>query len=482
MGAGQVELEHYKEPEEFVSESDGKKGMSSTEELVEESEAKDLWWEAPIQFSESEEQDVADNPIQLYLHEIGKVSLLTKREEKDLAKKVEVAKHLRQIKQDYLQENGEPPSAIEIVLTIRREIGRAASIIRLLREQLGLPVTNSFVRSISEIKLRESIDGVIDQQMVQDIANKLDRSIDETEHLIINLSLNCNLLPDEILDTIDRRVSAADLEGLLTQEDSIYSSKEHEKQIKEFIDNIDQESGKAVRYLIEANLRLVVSVAKKYASRGMTLLDLIQEGNIGLIRAVEKFDHRRGNKFSTYATWWIRQGITRGISEKARTIRVPVHMVDIIRQLLRVRHNLAQEYGRDPTSEEIGKKMELTAEKVREIDKVSQFPVSLESPIGEDGDAHLGDYIEDRNSIPPADAASKQLLKEQIEDVLSTLSPREHRIIQLRFGLEDGRGRTLEEIGKVYNVTRERIRQIEGKAIRKLRHPSRSRKLRGYLE
>ncbi|MFC2069049.1 sigma-70 factor domain-containing protein [Chloroflexota bacterium] len=219
-----MNLKHYEELEVFTSENDGKKGMSSTEVLVEESKAKDLGLEAPIEFSEGEDHDVADNPIQLYLHDIGKVSLLTAREEKDLAKKIEVAKRLRQIKRGHPQENGEPPSAIEIVLTIRREIGRAASIIRLLREQLGLPVTNSFVKSISETKLRESIDGVLDQQMVQDIAHKLDRSIDETEHLLINLSLDCDLLPDEILNTIDRRVSAADLEGLLTQEDSIYSS------------------------------------------------------------------------------------------------------------------------------------------------------------------------------------------------------------------------------------------------------------------
>jgi len=362
------------------------------------------------------------------------------------------------------------------------DLGKSRETFHLFQEELGLEITANFKKAITEPAIQENLINEIDQTVTQNIANKTGKTLAEIQQELINISLNIRLMPEELLTAIPEEATLENIEEITHDKAFIDSVEMKDSKLKSYLSSIEYEAEKSEKHLTEANLRLVVSVAKKHIGRGMPLLDLLQEGNIGLIRAVEKFDYHRGFKFSTYATWWIRQAITRAIADQARTIRIPVHMVETIHKLLSVSRQLSQEYGREPTPKEIGAEMELPPDKVREIIKVSQLPVSLEAPIGEEEDSHLGDFIEDQNIVPPPDAASRQLLKEQIGEVLSSLTPRERRVLQLRFGLEDGRARTLEEVGKEFNVTRERIRQIEAKALRKLRHPSRSRKLKDYLE
>jgi RNA polymerase primary sigma factor len=435
--------------------------------------------EIPMEWPE--EQQVIDDPVRMYLHEIGNVALLSAKEEQSLSKQREEGKRIGEIKDNWIKKQRISPSAVEIILVIVGDLDKAAPMIELLQEELGLKHTSNFIDAVYNSTFRDAIGGTIKPEIIQCIADKMAKPLGETEQLIINLSTNMSLLPKQLLDAA-KHSESYDIINLAENSDFIDSVRACSDLLQIYLDAIEDNSKKAKKHLIEANLRLVVTFAKKNMGRGMSLLDMIQEGNIGLIVAVDKFDCHKGFKFSTYATWWIRQAITRGIADQARTIRIPVHMVDAIGKLWRVSRRLAQEQGKQPTSAEIGYAMDMQPQRVDEIIKFSKLPLSLESPIGDQEDTCLGDFLEDRDTPEPADTAEHQIMKDQIGVVLGTLTPREQRVLQLRFGLDDGRSRTLEEIGQEFKVTRERIRQIEVKAIRKLRHNSRSSKLRGYLE
>jgi RNA polymerase primary sigma factor len=432
------------------------------------------------QAKELVEDEVIDDPVNNYLTEIAKVPLLKAEEEVTLAKRAERNRYINELKQEWLTKYGRNPSEIELVRYVLDNIGQANEVFRLIQEKLAIKPGIKVKQFLTEPKLRNILYREVDDNLIHSFSARNGKSIHEARQVFINFFINIDLIPPSIIDAL-ADVPINDLPQITKYNLSERISAKEEDVVR-YINWVQHQGKQAAKRLVESNLRLVFSIAKKHINQHMELLDLIQEGNLGLIKAVKKFDYRRGYKFSTYATWWIRQAVSRAIANKSRTIRIPVHALRNITDLWKVKQQLSQQYGREVSYKEIGKEIDLSPSKVKELLSNAQIPASLDNPVNKESDAKLVDIIEDHNTEAPLEAATRQSLKEQICEVLDSLSQRERKVLELRFGIDTDRSRTLDEIGRIFNVTRERIRQIEGKAIRRLRHPSRSKKLREYLD